>query len=158
MTDEISVVVANADQYNELRLSVWVDLIPNAGSLGGIYTALINTTSTQALILAGDMPFVILSFLEHLMKISKEVDVVIPRTNDGYHPLCACYRRSCVPVIQRQIWRGDLKVTDWLSEISVHEVGPEEIKHFTPEGHLLFNVNAEEDYQTCIKILSSKNE
>ena len=158
VADELAVVAAGTDRYDALDISVWEDLIPNAGPLGGIYTALVNATAPQTLVVAGDLPFVTASFLEHLVQAGPHADVVIPRMSDGHQPLCACYRRACAPVIRRQIESGNLRVTDLLAEVSVREIGPAELEPFDQDGHLLFNVNTPEDYRICLELMASKTE
>ena len=151
VADELAVVVADPDRYDALGVSVWVDLIPNSGPLGGIYTALVNARSSHTLVIAGDMPFVTAPFLKHLMHVGQKVDVAIPRTVDGHQPLCACYRRTCASAIRHQIERGTLKVTDLLSEVSVREIGPADIEPFDPDRRLFFNVNTPDDYAYCVR-------
>src|SRR5919201_1814085 len=49
-------------------------------------------------VIACDMPYVAAPFVRHLFDLSHDADVVVPRTEDGYHPLCAVYSRACLDV------------------------------------------------------------
>jgi molybdopterin-guanine dinucleotide biosynthesis protein A len=160
VADELAIVAAEADtdRYGALGVPVWVDLIPDSGPLGGIYTALVNATSSHTLVVASDMPFVTASFLQYLVRVGQNVDVAIPRTTDGHQPLCACYAGTCVSVVRRHIESGTLKVTDLLSEVSVHEIGPAELKPFDPDERLFFNVNTPDDYDRCVKLMAGRPE
>ena len=158
VADQLAVVVAETTPYEALGVSVWTDLIPDSGPLGGIYTALVNSRSSHTLVIAGDMPFVTAAFLKHLLQVGRGVDVAIPLTADGYQPLCACYRRSCASVIRNQIESGNLKVTKLLSEVSVHEIRPTDIEPFDPHRQLFFNVNTPEDYANCLKHIKDHRE
>ena len=122
------------------------------------YTALVNATSSHTLVVASDMPFVTASFLQYLVRVGQNVDVAIPRTTDGHQPLCACYAGTCVSVVRRHIESGTLKVTDLLSEVSVHEIGPAELKPFDPDERLFFNVNTPDDYDRCVKLMVGRPE
>ena len=158
VADELAIVAADTDRYDALGVPVWVDLIPDSGPLGGIYTALVNATSSHTLVVASDMPFVTASFLKYLVRVGQDVDVAIPRTTDGHQPLCACYAGTCVSVVRRHIESGTLKVTDLLSELSVHEIGPAELKPFDPDERLFFNVNTPDDYDRCVKLMAGRPE
>ncbi|MEE8131392.1 MAG: molybdenum cofactor guanylyltransferase [Vicinamibacterales bacterium] len=158
VADELAIVAADTDRYGALGVPVWVDLIPDSGPLGGIYTALVNATSSHTLIVASDMPFVTASFLKYLVRVGQNVDVAIPRTTDGHQPLCACYAGTCVSVVRRHIESGALKVTDLLSELKVHEIGPAELQPFDPDDRLFFNVNTPDDYDRCVKLMAGRPE
>ena len=158
VADELAIVAADTNRYGALGVPVWVDLIPDSGPLGGIYTALVNATSSHTLVVASDMPFVTASFLKYLVRVGQDVDVAIPRTTDGHQPLCACYAGTCVSVVRRHIESGTLKVTDLLSELSVHEIGPAELKPFDPDERLFFNVNTPDDYDRCVQLMAGRPE
>jgi len=71
---------------------------PGSGPLGGIVSALAQTTSEWNLIVACDMPGLTRAFLESLQARAeaRSVDCVVPRTPSGrVNPLCAAYRRTC---------------------------------------------------------------
>jgi len=91
-------------------------------------------------------------FLQHLARVWRDVDVTIQRTADRLHPLCASYRDICIPVIRRQIKTGALKVTNMLSELTVREVGPDEISRFDTNGTLFFNINTPDAYSRCLEL------
>src|SRR5437773_591177 len=78
------------------------DRVADSGPLGGLHAALLDTRSDALILLACDMPFVTTAFLAHLIDRAtraadaEEWDAVVPRTERGYHPLCAVYRRGVV--------------------------------------------------------------
>ena len=73
--------------YSHLEVAIWKDLIPDVGPLGGIYTALSNSRTDRTLIIAGDMPFLTKEFLQYVVHLQKDADIVIPHSTDGYQPL-----------------------------------------------------------------------
>ena len=151
---QVAIVASDRDRYDALGVPVWQDLVSGAGPLGGILTALVNAATTPTLVIAGDMPFLTARFLQHLARVGRDVDVAIPRTADGLQPLCASYGDACIPVIRRQIKTGALKVTNMMSELTVREVGPDEIARFDTDGTLFLNVNTPDDYTRCLELAS----
>ena len=139
------VIVANApEQFADAGVPVLADAVPGSGSLGGIYTALADADG-PVLVLACDMPFVTAPFLARLIEAGQEADIAIPRSRDGYQPLCANYAPACAGPLRRRIEQGALKVVDLLADVRVRELGPDEIATFDPDGLLLLNVNTEDD-------------
>ncbi len=82
-------------------LSVVIDEFPDRGALGGIYTAIVRSPHERTLVVACDMPFLDERFLAHMAAL--DADLVIPRSNRGYEPLCAIYSRTCAAPIRERI-------------------------------------------------------
>lgn len=140
----IVIIAAEPDRYAEAGVPVVPDALPGCASLGGIYTA-VTLADGPVLVLACDMPFVTTAFLARLQRAGRDADVAIPRTPDGFHPLCASYAPSCAPVIRSRIESGSLAAAGFLPDVRVRELGPDEIAPFDPEGLLLLNVNTPAD-------------
>ncbi|HEX4565375.1 MAG TPA: hypothetical protein VH138_02045 [Vicinamibacterales bacterium] len=68
-------------------------------------------------------------------------DLVVPRTDRGYHPLCAVYARACLEPIARRLADGRLKVMNILDEVRVRVVAAQELDRFGECHRLLSNVN-----------------
>lgn len=118
VTDDLLLVA------NDPGASTWLpgirtvaDVRPGAGSLGGIYSALVHA-GTPVIVVAWDMPFVTSSVLARL---GGDADVVVyeSRSPRGVEPLCAYYRPSCVGPIAAQIDRGDLRVVGFFDQMRV---------------------------------------
>jgi molybdenum cofactor guanylyltransferase len=136
-------------------LRIVSDEISDAGPLGGIHAALVHAHAPVTVVVACDMPFLSLEFLRHLAARVEGMDVAVPRTTDGYHPLCAAYAQTARPFVERQLARGVLKVSALFSmDLRVAELGPDELAKFDPEGRMLSNVNTPHDYrQACSRTL-----
>jgi len=91
VTDELLLITNTPEKYEGFGLPMASDVIPEAGSLGGIYTGLVYTQRPYSLCLAYDMPFVKPEFLRFLCEEAVEADVVIPRNAEDFQPLCAVY-------------------------------------------------------------------
>ena len=136
-------------------LRIVSDEISDAGPLGGIHAALVHAKAPVTIVVACDMPFLSLEFLRHLAARVEGMDVAVPRTTDGYHPLCAAYAQTARPFVERQLARGVLKVSALFSmDLRIAELGPDELVRFDPEGRMLSNVNTPHDYrQACSRTL-----
>ena len=156
VADRVAIVTNDLERYGALGVPIWADLVPGAGPLGGIYTALVRAAA-RTLVVAGDMPFLTPAFLRHLDQVGQDADVTVARTADGFHPLCASYGEACVDVIRQRLERGALKVGDLLAQLRVREIGPDELRPFDPDGTLLFNVNTPEDYARGLQLAARRS-
>ena len=158
IVDEVVIVANDRQHYDALGVPVRADVLTDAGPLGGVHAALAASSAAQTLVVAGDMPFLSAPFLEQVLRSGQFVDIALPRTADGYQPLCASYRASCAAIIERRINARALKVAGLLEETRVHVLGPDEIAPFDPNGMLLFNINTPADYARALTIAAYRRE
>jgi molybdenum cofactor guanylyltransferase len=144
VADRVVVIAGDPERFAGIGVPVVRDLVPDAGSLGGIYTA-VSAAESPVLVLACDMPFLTAPFLARVFERGQDVDVALPRGLDGYHPLCACYAPACADPIRRRLEAGALKVLDLMTDVRVRELDPAEIEAFDPEGLVLLNINTPDD-------------
>ena len=153
VADQVFIVANDCETYAGLGVPVHPDVLAGAGPLGGVHAALCASRSCRTLVVAGDMPFVSTAFLDHLLqRASDAVDVAVPRTGEGYQPLCACYRPSCAPVVERRIAAGRLQASDALQELRRYEPAADEMAPFNPDGTLFFNVNTPADHARALAL------
>jgi molybdopterin-guanine dinucleotide biosynthesis protein A len=143
VADRIVLVTADPARYRDKHVHAVTDLLPGAGALGGIYTALATATTDQVLVVACDLPFLTGAFLGCLaaLGVGPDEDAVVPRSQDGLQPLCAVYSRRLLEPMRQQIATGHLKIVDFLATVRVRELQPHDLAEYDPEGTLFFNVN-----------------
>jgi molybdopterin-guanine dinucleotide biosynthesis protein A len=100
-------------------------------------------------VVACDMPFASARLLETATRImvKEEADVVIARTDEGYEPFHAVYRReTCVPAIQSAIEADKWKVIAWFPSVKVRDLTRAEVSAADPSGRAFWNVNTPEEF------------
>lgn len=136
------VLIANdREKYAGFGLPVVADVIPNAGSLGGIYTAVQYGDADRTLCVACDMPLLNPALLRCLLDQAGGADAVVPLVDGTAHALHAVYGQTCLPVMQAQILRGDLALRQLFPQVATRFVGAEVLRQLDPELHSLVNVN-----------------
>ncbi len=123
------------------------DVLEESSALGGLYTALLISTSPSVLVLAGDLPFVHAALLRRLTELGLDDEAVVPRTSGRWHPLCAVYRRRVALRIKARVDRGTFRVSDALSDMRVRELTSDELAAMDPDGMTLMNVNTPDDHR-----------
>ena len=155
LVDRVIVVGGDPVAGSSPRPAVVPDWLPNAGALGGLYTALCEAAGSHVLVLACDLPFVTTALLARLISLAdSECDAVVPRSTDGLQPLCAVYARDLADEVRGRIESGRLKIQDLLGAIRVREFGPAEVAAFDADGRLFFNVNTPNDLAEAVRLSS----
>lgn len=105
-------LVVNRNQKLSLPgCAVLVDEVDDAGPMGGLLTALRFSSSEINYLLACDLPLVPAQLFRILEKLAPRWDAVVPVDHSGRpHPLCAVYRPTCLPEVERCISTGDLRM------------------------------------------------
>jgi molybdopterin-guanine dinucleotide biosynthesis protein A len=149
---EVIIVTNSPLDYAYLNARIATDIIPQKGSLGGIYTGLFYSSHPYSLVVACDMPFLKKEVIEYLIKKIDHNDVVIPHLNDGYHPLHAIYSRRCLPFIEKLIEKDDLKIINFFKKVRVREITEEELSQVDPKLISFLNINTLEDLKRIVEI------
>ena len=138
-------VVGRSDiAWTSRGLRVISDEIPDAGPLGGIYTAIVRSPCERTLVVACDMPFLSSAFLRELAAV-KDADLVIPRHARGHEPLCAIYSRACAEDIRERLARG-------VNEASRLPVGMRVTEVDVDNETFFVNVNTPHDYERARRL------
>ena len=138
---EVLIIANDLDIYAYLGVKVIPDLIPDSGSLGGIYTGLSAASHPRCFFTACDMPFLNADLITLLVREAEGWDVVVPRVAGELQPMHAVYAKSCLPFIQKAIDTGILKIARFFPKVKVNTIEEPALRAVDP--HLLgfMNVN-----------------
>lgn len=151
-TDDVLVVAAQAQAYDDVGIACAVDRLPNAGPLGGLYTAVCEARRPHVLAVGVDMPFIQWPLAEHLLTLAPNMDAVVPRTAGRLEPLCAVYAVTCRPAIRAAIRNGWLDMAAFHGDVRVRYVDDAELDAFDPGRLSLINLNTPEDIIEAVRL------
>jgi molybdenum cofactor guanylyltransferase len=152
VASRVFIVGGPAERSGERGVRVVDDLVPEAGPLGGVYTALRTAHTPRVLVIACDMPFLTARFLEFLGTAGHGYDVVLPRDGRGLHPLCAAWSTSAAPVVERLLGEGVRAVRGALEALRLHIIEENALGAFDPDGRLLHNINTPDDLARALTL------
>lgn len=138
---KIMIVSAN-EEYSRFKTSVFKDIIPNKGPLGGIYTGLKHTTTEWNLITSCDVPNVTSACFKLLMDKGGTTNVTVLKEKNRTHHLIGLYHKSVKDQAADHLYNGNLKVSHLNHDAGVTyiEVNNDECN----AGNLLANINTME--------------
>lgn len=154
---DIIIVTNSPSEYEYLGVKLFRDIIPDKGSLGGLYSGLVNSESKYNFVVACDMPFINEELIKEVIRNDDEYDVVIPKINNGYEPLFAMYSKNCISFIKKQLIEDNLKIINFFPFVKVKEITENTIKQIDPDFHSFFNINTSIDYEDALNIKILKN-
>lgn len=135
---------------------------PGEGPLGGILTAIrearrISQEPAWSLIVSCDMPFLTREWLEFLCERASNsaAQVVVPESENGLEPLCACWRSDALDSLESAFGDGVRKVTQAMKRSPMEVLDEQAWKRFDTEGRLFWNMNTPEDYAEAKRILEA---
>lgn len=140
------VVGGSADRFADLGLTVYADLVPDAGALGGIYTALASAGTPLVIVVACDMPFLHAGLLMELRSRARAREAAWVSSARGVEPLLACYRASTAPKLASRLAAGQFRAASLADDLDISVIGPDDLARFGPPDRLLANVNTPADY------------
>jgi molybdopterin-guanine dinucleotide biosynthesis protein A len=149
-TADVVVIGHPPERFAGLPVGVARDLVPEAGPLGGLYTALRLARTPLVLVLACDLPFVTARMLGHFVASIGDADVCLARDDRGLHALSACYAARCAPRLEERLRAGRYKVADAIDGLTRVEIAGATLGALDPTGLALTNVNTAADYAALL--------
>lgn len=160
--DEVLVVGVAPSGGPALPARQVADRYPGGGSLGGIYTGLLEATCPFALVVACDMPFLQPALLRYMAGRPRDYDVLIPRLRapDGpetnqlhVEPLHAIYGRPCLEPMRTLLEQGERQIIRFFPSVRVRYLEAVEIAPWDPAGRAFRNINTPQDLEEVYTIL-----
>lgn len=146
--DEVFVTTNYPERFAEFGVPLVQDELPGMGALGGLYTALNAARHPVLIVVACDMPFVNPEILKEASNqlLSKEADAIIPRTEAGYEPFHAVYRReTCLPAVYAALQAGERRLISWFAQVEVLTLSRAELLRLDPHELAFWNVNTPDE-------------
>ncbi len=159
LSTEIIIATAHGEAIpcsSAVRIKTVADIYPGKGPLVGIYSGLIASSSSRAIVVGCDTPFLSVSLLEYMTQLSSTFDVVVPRIKKKVEPLCAVYSKSCLAPIQRLLEQNELGISELFSMVKVKYIEEDEMNSFDPEHLSFFNINSQADLNKARKLAAER--
>ena len=137
-------------------VSVVRDEFEDAGPLGGLHALLKWMPGEWVLVVSCDQPFVRVNLLHGIISQSEcTADAVVARTPERLQPMPGLYRKSCLPVVDGALRRGEHGMRDVLSGLLRYELAGEDLDCLDLEHSSFVNVNTPKDLLRARRLASS---
>jgi molybdopterin-guanine dinucleotide biosynthesis protein A len=159
LSTEIIIATARGEAIpysSPVEIKSVADIYPEKGPLVGIYSGLVSSSSSQAVVVGCDTPFLSVSLLKHMTQICAIYDVVVPRIKNKLEPLCAVYSKNCAGPIQDLLEQDELRIDRLFSMVRVKYVGENVVNRFDPKHLSFFNINSQADLDKARRMAAEK--
>ena len=152
--EETILITNRLADYAHLTLPMYSDVLPDKGSLGGIYSAIHHSSHEYTLVLACDMPFVSTDLLRFMaaLRAGDQYDVIVPRVEGYPQGLHALYSKQCLEPIRKRLDADELKVIGFYDDVRVRYIDADEYKQFDEKGLAFYNVNTPDELKEARKL------
>ncbi len=153
---EVVVVIAKDSPALDVDARIVRDLVPDCGSLGGLYTGLTEATTPYIFVVACDMPFLDRAVISQFTSRRTSADIVMAKLAGRLHPMHALYSKRCLPIIEQMVLARQLKIQKILSceSLLVQYVTEADLAGIDPSGRSFQNVNTPEDLEVARSLLA----
>ena len=153
---EVLVVIAQDSPPLGVDASVVRDLVPDCGSLGGLYSGLMQATTPWVFVVACDMPFLNQAVIAQFTSRRATADIVMAKLDARLHPMHALYGKQCLPVLEQMIGARQLKIQEMVSQLSlrVRYVTEADLVTIDPSWRSFYNVNTLADLEAARSLLA----
>jgi molybdopterin-guanine dinucleotide biosynthesis protein A len=146
LTDDVR-IVGDPSKFASFA-PVVEDLFSGCGPLAGIHAALRSSQTDLNLLFAVDMPFLTPALLQYILGRAQDSDtamVTVPRTAQGWQPLCAVYRREFASIAEKALRAGRYKIDALFTEAGAQAIGEPELQSAGFSLDLFSNLNTPDD-------------
>ncbi|SFV56111.1 Molybdopterin-guanine dinucleotide biosynthesis protein MobA [hydrothermal vent metagenome] len=125
------------------------DIYPESSPLVALLSIFKTLETKEVFVLSVDTPFIDSRIIQHIMETKREgADIIVAKSPKGIQPLCACYHRSIVPLLEAQYNIKNHKLTDLLHLANIKQVPFKEEYPFT-------NLNHPKEYNAALLSLTT---
>jgi molybdopterin-guanine dinucleotide biosynthesis protein A len=152
---EVLIVIAQDSPPLDVDAKVVRDLLPDCGSLGGLYTGLMQATTPWIFVVACDMPFLDQAVIDQFTSRRATADIVMAKLDARLHPMHALYGKRCLPALEQMIQARQFKIQEIVSQSSlrVQYVTEAELLTIDPSWRSFQNVNTPSDLEAARSLL-----
>ena len=130
------------------------DPVANQGPLMGLMAGLkqVEGVSEWALGTGCDMPFISNELIKCLKSHRTiEAEIVIPRIDDQFYPLCALYRTALWRKAQFLLEKGERRLLALVDVCRAQPLAQDALAQIDPDLRFLMNINTPQDYQSALE-------
>ncbi|HHL39272.1 MAG TPA: molybdenum cofactor guanylyltransferase [Deltaproteobacteria bacterium] len=146
--DDVFIVAGDPLVYESIGCAVVADVVKDAGSLGGIHTALFHARCPRVFVTACDMPFLAADVIGRVVEAgaAAAADAVVPYIDGRLHPMHALYSKKCLEAVESMIRAGNLRVMDLFERVRTRTLDEADFKGLAARESV-GNVNTPEDLE-----------
>jgi molybdopterin-guanine dinucleotide biosynthesis protein A len=142
-----------------LGLPARPDLEAGLGPIGGLWTALqwaSERGDDGVLLLGCDMPLVNEALVRAILDWDDTALAVVPVGSEGPEPLCALYRSTCAPEVERRLHSDDRSLRGLAKALGAAFIGEDAVARVADAQTTFLNVNTVRERDRAEALLEAR--
>ena len=142
-----------------LGLRARPDLEAGLGPIGGLWTALqwaSERGDDGVLLLGCDMPLVNEALVRAILDWDDAAPAVVPVGSEGPEPLCALYRSTCAPEVERRLHSDDRSLRGLAKALGAAFIGEDAVARVADAQTTFLNVNTVRERDRAEALLEAR--
>ena len=160
--DDVLVVAGDAARLPVMDARFVMDERPGAGPLAGLVAGLDAMRHDATFVFACDLPYLSVPLLQWMMALPREEwDACVPLLpgdddKEGWQPLHAIYRRSCLAPIRAALALGERRMTAFFPSIRVRALTVDDMRPYDPALHSTCSANTPDAWDKAARWLAGR--
>lgn len=147
---DIMVSSSTPKLYHQAEVRVFRDVHEGIGPLGGIHAALRFARSEAVFVIACDMPYVEIPYIDYMVeemaKAEKHYDACVTERGDHLEVFHSFYCRSALGVLENELAAGRYSVQGFTRKINALVIPEARAADLLPDWRAFTNLNTPEEY------------
>ena len=142
-----TVYISTKEEKFDFDAKLIKDCYKDSSPLVGLLSIFETLDVEEVFVLSVDAPFVDVETIKHIMKINiEEYDAVVAKSPKGIEPLCGRYKKSILPLLQKQYSEDNHRLQNLLNAAKTYTLS-------FKDDTLFSNLNHPEEYEKALKRL-----
>lgn len=147
--DDVMISSPTPELYQDQEVRVIQDIYKGVGPLGGIHGALMNAKSIEVFVIACDMPFLEMRYVDYMISLLADgnFDACVTSRGGYLETMHAFYCRSALPVLENELNQKRYSVQHFVKKINALIIPEKQAAPLLPGWSAFINLNRPEEYE-----------
>jgi len=143
--EEIIVVSNNPTHYQGLNVKVVKDILNGKTPIIGLHAGLVHSSNKYNYVIACDMAFINLDFINYLISLVDNNDAYVAKYNNYIEPFNAIYSKGIIIKIEDFLEGNNYGFQRLVKQLNTHYINEQIVDFYQQEMDMFKNINNESD-------------
>jgi len=143
--EEIIVVSNNPTHYQGLNVKVVKDILNGKTPIIGLHAGLVHSSNKYNYVIACDMAFINLDFINYLISLVDNNDAYVAKYNNYIEPFNAIYSKDIIIKIEDFLEGNNYGFQRLVKQLNTHYINEQIVDFYQQEMDMFKNINNESD-------------
>lgn len=150
--DDIMVATSRPELYDLGQVRVISDIYRDVGPLGGIHSALSNARSDAVFVIACDMPFVSVDYIDYMISrmVGRKFAACVTECRHRLEVFHAFYCKSALPFLEKRLVAGKFSIKSFVMKLDALVISEIDAEPYIDGRSIFTNINSPDEYDAFL--------